>query len=713
MKLRAIILWAGVLGICLGGCKTASETRECSAASDCEGEAPECRTAVACEAGSCVFESVAAGTPLAKQTAGDCALRVCDGKGGMSTAADENDKPDDENPCTDDSCDGTSPLHEPGPGDQRPCYTGPPETVSKGICKVGIQHCDAKGQPVGGCTGEVLPGVETCDVEKLDEDCDGMVNEEGADCVCVPGATSEFYTGPPGTAGVGACHGGLMSCAPDGLGHDVSMEEQIPDVEACGAAMVDQDCDGLPSEKDPDCGKCGDGVVQPGETCDDGNTKDGDECPGSCLIPVVQVVAGVMHTCALRLDGVVKCWGGNIIGQLGLGDISDRGDEPDEINGGLLPAVDLGTGETAVAIAAGIAHTCALLQSGKVKCWGNTAGLGDSEVHGDAPGEMGDNLPSVDLGTGTKVVAIAAGGGHTCALLDSGSLKCWGGNFFGELGLGDTTLRGDAPGEMGDNLPTVDLGTGKKAIGVVAGDYHTCALLEGGSVKCWGRNDVVLDLDKGGQLGLGDTDDRGDQPNEMGDNLPAVELGTGRTAVAIAAGAYHTCALLDDGSVKCWGSNITCQLGVGDNNDWGAEPNQMGDNLPTVDLGAGKHAVAISAGGTHTCVLLDGGGTKCWGTNYAGQLGLNDSKNRGCQPNGMGDNLPMIDLGTGLTAAAIAAGGDSSGWGYGYTCALLQDGRVKCWGANNRGQLGLGDTENRGDFSFQDEMGDHLPAVTP
>ena len=99
---------------------------------------------------------------------------------------------------------------------------------------------------------------------------------------------------------------------------------------------------------------------------------------------------------------------------------------------------------------------------------------------------------------------------------------------------------------MGDSLPTVALGTGRTAVAITAGNYHTCALLDDGSVKCWGYNDY-------GQLGLGDTADRGVGAGEMGDSLPAVALGTGRTAVAITSGSYHTCALLDDASVKCWG----------------------------------------------------------------------------------------------------------------------------------------------------------------
>jgi hypothetical protein len=161
--------------------------------------------------------------------------------------------------------------------------------------------------------------------------------------------------------------------------------------------------------------------------------------------------------------------------------------------------------------------------------------------------------------------------------LNDGSVKCWGEYNYGNLGLDDTISRGDEPNEMGDNLPAVNVGAGKTASAVVTGHHHTCALLNDGSVKCWGWN-------SNGQLGLGDTIDRGDGPNDMGDNLPAVNLGTGKTASAVSAGGGHTCSLLNNGSVKCWGQNSSGQLGLGDTSARGDQPNEMGDNLPTVKL---------------------------------------------------------------------------------------------------------------------------------
>ena len=117
---------------------------------------------------------------------------------------------------------------------------------------------------------------------------------------------------------------------------------------------------------------------------------------------------------------------------------------------------------------------------------------------------------------------FSLGGTYSCAILYGGVIKCWGGNDYGKLGLGDLSNHGDASADqMGDNLPVVDLGTGRtaKMISASTGGAHTCAVLDDDSVKCWGWNDS-------GQLGLGDTSNRGDGPGEMGDNLPVVDLGT-------------------------------------------------------------------------------------------------------------------------------------------------------------------------------------------
>ena len=381
-----------------------------------------------------------------------------------------------------------------------------------------------------------------------------------------------------------------------------------------------------------------------------------------------------------------------------LGDQQPRGNDPNEMDDDLL-AVNLGTGKTAVAISAGGATTCALLSDASIKCWGYNGegqlGLGDMAWRGDEPNEMGDNLPVVDLGLGKTAVAISAGESHICAVLDDASVKCWANNMYGQLGLGEIAIRGDEPNEMGDNLPAVSLGMGKIAIAISAGSLHTCAFFNDASVKCWGYNLY-------GQLGLGDIEDRGEAPNAMGDNLSTVSLGTGKTAAAISAADAHTCALLNDASVKCWGYYGNGRLGLGDQQTRGDGPNEMGDNLPAVDLGTGKTAVAISAGYAFACARLNDASVKCWGDSYYGQLGLGDTEDRGDELNEMGDSLPAASLSTTKTAVAVNAG-------YVHTCALLNDASVKCWGDAASGRLGLGDTTHRGDEP--NEMGDNLSTV--
>ncbi|MCP3098974.1 hypothetical protein LZ198_08800 [Myxococcus sp. K15C18031901] len=366
--------------------------------------------------------------------------------------------------------------------------------------------------------------------------------------------------------------------------------------------------------------------------------------------------------------------------------------------GAALPFVGLGAGQKVTTLSAGNAFTCALLEEGTVKCWGRNSdgqlGLGDTANRGEGPGEMDDALPSVDLGTGRVAKALATGLEHACALLDEGAVKCWGYNVDGQLGLGFQSNRGNTQGSMGDELPTVDLGTGRTATAIAAGRAHTCAILDDGAVKCWGNNEY-------GQLGLGDKEDRGEGLGEMGDALPSVNLGAGRTATAIAAGNLHTCAILDDGAVKCWGNNTNGRLGLGDKADRGDGPGEMGDALPSVDLGTGRTAKAISLGYYYTCALLDDDTLKCWGFND-GILGLGDTKSRGESRGQMGESLPRVELGAGRTVKGVAAGSHAM-------CALLDDLWVKCWGTNRSGQLGLGDTKDRG--GARREMGDDLPVV--
>ncbi|MBJ7422639.1 MAG: hypothetical protein JHC58_07245, partial [Ilumatobacteraceae bacterium] len=149
------------------------------------------------------------------------------------------------------------------------------------------------------------------------------------------------------------------------------------------------------------------------------------------------------------------------------------------------------------------------------------------------------------------------------------------------------------------------------------GTAHSCGLLDNNTIKCWG-------LGSSGQLGYGATSTLGDGAGEMGDALATIDLGTGRTAKQIATGSSHSCAVLDNNTVKCWGLGTNGRLGYGTTTSLGRSSGQMGDALATIDLGTGRTAAAISAGSAHTCAVLDNATVKCWGLNTDGQLGLGD-----------------------------------------------------------------------------------------
>lgn len=425
-------------------------------------------------------------------------------------------------------------------------------------------------------------------------------------------------------------------------------------------------------------------------------------CEPACQ-PILEIAAGNAHTCILKNGGDVFCWGENAKGQLGYGDIENRGDNSDEM-GVHLMKVDLGTDQRALELALGSAHSCALLQPGQVKCWGGNQsgelGLGDTFNRGDNPDEMGDALPAVDLGPGAKAVHITAGDFHTCALLDSNSIKCWGQNGSGQLGQGDGKPRGDSPSDMGVNLFPVDVGTSAAPVALGAGTSFTCALFDNASVRCWGGNGY-------GQLGLGDQMARGDNAMELGNFLPSTPLGAAFKPALLASGGGHTCAGAGAG-LKCWGRNDAGQLGLSDQEHRGDGGGEMGDGLPEVALGEGNAWVVknIRMGSRHSCALFDAANSpvlKCWGDNSQGQCGAPVPGFIGDTPNEMGDQLKPIDLGKDAVITGIAAGGS-------HTCAALAGGRAKCWGDNTSGQLGYGDTKQRGGSAGQ--MGNALPFIT-
>jgi len=270
---------------------------------------------------------------------------------------------------------------------------------------------------------------------------------------------------------------------------------------------------------------------------------------------------------------------------------------------------------------------------------------------------------------------MALGGTSSCVVLKDGSLYCWGYNENGELGIGTAKTVGDGPGEMGSFLKATDIGTGLRASAIALGAFHMCVLSNSGGVACWGTKDD-------GRLGISTTATAvGTDPSQMGNGLQWVDLGPGRLAIGVSCGTAHTCAILSDGTVGCWGSNAYGQLGIGSTTSVGGNDGDLGSNMVLVKLPVGTNVTVIVAGGQHNCALTNFGQIYCWGRNTEGQLGIGTANNVGTSPS---DIITPVKLGGGgVRAAAIGAGNL-------HTCAMTQtDQNIVCWGSNDQSQLGI------------------------
>lgn len=321
-------------------------------------------------------------------------------------------------------------------------------------------------------------------------------------------------------------------------------------------------------------------------------------------------------------------------------------------------------GVIVTAIAAGRSHVCAITDTSGLKCWGfNAFGqVGD--------GSLTSRFAPVDVvGLDGGVAAVAPGYFHTCALIDAGSVKCWGWNIFGQLGTTGVECVDPVDGPFPCSSVPVDVAGLQNAAAVSAGNFHSCALTTAGGIKCWGNNSV-------GQLGDSTTISR---------FTPADVHGLTSGVAAISAGMDHTCALTTGGAVKCWGDNSagvvlgaesseTCISVFGDPHPCSTTPL----DVETLDSGV----AALSATGAFTCALTQAGGVKCWGGNSHGQLGDGSFGNNRRTP----ADVVVVPGGPPLTGVAAVAAGLA------HTCALTTAGSVKCWGSNFLGTVGDGDT---------------------
>ncbi len=443
-----------------------------------------------------------------------------------------------------------------------------------------------------------------------------------------------------------------------------------------------------------------------------------------------QVSAGDGFTCAVTLTATAACWGDNNYGELGNGTTTDASTPQ--------PVAGL---KNVVQVAAGNFHACALLSSGKVRCWGD-----------NSAGELGNNttIPSTTpvLTEAAGVKVIAAGADDTCAITVAGALECWGENLDGQLGNGsftDSLLPAPVSGlssgvtqvTMGEShtcalagqvlcwgdptngvvgngqfkssppapVPTPVFGLGPSPAGaatvlqVAAGFHHSCVVLTTSQVMCWGDGAF-------GALGDGSTEDRA---------IPALTIGLATTggAQAISVDDYTGCVVSASLVLSCWGIETgngdtamhtnpvpNLQGQVAQVSTWGggcsvtpsAKVRCWGENA-FGELGNGTHGAAtgtpsavpgltgvqqISYGDTHVCVVLKGGGVDCWGANSHGQLGDGSTTER---------DSPTPVAGLPAKAVQVSNGTD-------YTCALLKNTNIWCWGSNGIGELGNGTTSD-------------------
>ncbi|MDF1795140.1 MAG: hypothetical protein P1U63_01250 [Coxiellaceae bacterium] len=360
-------------------------------------------------------------------------------------------------------------------------------------------------------------------------------------------------------------------------------------------------------------------------------TYDGSSSRGNGAILVTDASAKAhVFPFHIQKSGTGVCWGSNNFGQLGDLTTTNR-NTPTNIDD--LPE--------AKQIVTGHHHACALLTTGSVMCWGDNT-HGQLGIPRGSRVKFPKYVPT--LKTSSNVVSLTAGADHTCALLNSGKVECWGKNQSGQIGDGSTADRRE---------PVNVTGLSMTATALVSGSNHTCALLKNGRMQCWGSNEH-------GQLGDSSFTNRL-QPTAVSDlSNDSVHV------VAMSAGQETSCALLSDGGMKCWGKNGDGQLGIGHTSNAEAKPQQV--------LGLTTGVAAISVGGMHTCAMLQNGSEDCWGLNNKGQLGIGSAAVRKASPQ-------PVPLGNNIVA--ISTGKLNS-------CAMLDDGNVSCWGKNVDGQLGNG-----------------------
>lgn len=382
----------------------------------------------------------------------------------------------------------------------------------------------------------------------------------------------------------------------------------------------------------------GGSVPSPGEGGVGPSAGGGGDARGPFTPPAIRqksIDSGWFHTCITLESGLAACWGNNAYGQIGDGSNAMRNlAEP-------TPVVEL-SGITK--IVAGARHSCALLETGNIRCWGE----GKLGQLGRGPDLAGTYIPKDVIGV-ERVIDLDAGYYFNCALLESGQISCWGSDAEGQLG---NNLLPNDPRNPPTLVEDID-----NATAIVTGGKHACARLEDSTAKCWGWNSY-------GQIGSG-------KPDAANRSTPDVVVGLDGIE-KLAAGLHNTCAILEDGTLWCWGYDGSGTLGDGspEKNDSAFVPVQVPGIADVRDVSVGEY---------HVCALLPEGQIRCWGQDDWGQVG--DAA-----------NTPITyfesptEVLPGFAAAELALGSFHS-------CARGVSGEIACWGHNEFGSVGSGSTE--------------------
>ena len=337
------------------------------------------------------------------------------------------------------------------------------------------------------------------------------------------------------------------------------------------------------------------------------------------LTSVIEVEGGHDFSCARKSDGSVYCWGSDGWGQLGTSSFS--------LDSPIARQVfDL---DDASDFCVGYQHACAVKSNGKMVCWGNGAddrlGFGNS-LNQQSPVEV-KNI--------NTAVSCSLGHDHSCVKLSDKTNRCWGSANSGQLGNG----------QLDSNKMTIPVTVKgiNTAIQISVGDGHSCAVLEGGTVSCWGNG-------LQGQLGIG----------VVGTRMNPTNVPITGTATQVSAGSNHTCILKSDGTVWCFGENGLGQLGNGSNID-SFTPVQA--NITSV--------TQISSGSSYTCARTQSAKVYCWGHGSEGMTGLG--------------NRLSISTPTEVSGLSNVSSVETM---YNHPCAKFDNGTLSCWGDSNYHQLG-------------------------